>query len=568
MIPGYCPDSAPPGEKAVYAALQSDSKTADWIVVHSLALADHVRQVQGEADFVAIVPGHGIAVIEIKSHQSVHRDEDGLWRLGNGSPTPRSPFQQANEAMHSVREFLLKKGINLHSIPLASCAWFTGVRARTMLPPNPEWHDWQVLDSEDLRNAAEAVLRTLAGETHHLSAKLRGFGADGVGPDEEGAQRIALALRPRFELSTVAGDRRRARESQLNAFIDEQFLALDSAADNRQVLFTGPAGSGKTFLAMESARREIAKGNRGRLLCFNRFLGNRLHLDMQDVEGLSSGTFHRELMRIAGIQHVPDGASSHFWEEELPERALNVLLEGDPDLLSDFLVVDEVQDLASDAYLDVLDLMVKGGLREGRVLLFGDFERQAIFENERGRERLRARAPMLSSHKLVTNCRNLPRIGFQANLLSNLQPGYSSFRRTDDGIDPDLIPYAVGSDPSALLASAIRRLKDEGFELNEITVLSPLREQSTAASSEDTWLRQILKEGKGLPAKPGQVQYSTIHAFKGLESPAVIITDLDETTATDNNFEALLYVGLTRATDRLIAFIEGSTLRGVLGART
>jgi hypothetical protein len=568
MIPGYCPESAPPGEKAVYAALQSDSDTADWVVVHSLALADHVRQVQGEADFVAIVPGHGIAVIEIKSHQSVHRDEDGLWRLGSGSPTPRSPFQQANEAMHSVREFLLKKGINLHSIPLVSCAWFTGVRARTMLPPNPEWHDWQVLDSEDLTNAAGAVLRTLRGETRHLSARLKGFGAEGVGPDEEGSQRIALALRPRFELATVAGDRRRARESQLNAFIDEQFLALDSAEDNRQVLFTGPAGSGKTFLAMESARREIAKGNRGRLLCFNRFLGNRLRLDMQDVDGLTSGTFHRELMKLAGIQHVPDGASSQFWEEELPERALDALLEGDPDLLSDFLVVDEVQDLASDAYLDVLDLMVKGGLKEGRVLLFGDFERQSIFENERGRERLRAHAPMLSSHKLVTNCRNLPRIGFQANLLSNLQPGYSSFRRTDDGVDPDLVRYAAGSDQSALLASAIRRLKDEGFELHEITVLSPLREQSTAASSEDTWLRQILKEGKGLPAKPGQVQYSTIHAFKGLESPAVIITDLDEATTTDNNFEALLYVGLTRATDRLIAFIEGSTLRGVLGART
>jgi ATP-dependent exoDNAse (exonuclease V) beta subunit len=49
-----------------------------------------------------------------------------------------------------------------------------------------------------------------------------------------------------------------------------------------------------------------------------------------------------------------------------------------------------------------------------------------------------------------------------------------------------------------------------------------------------------------------------------LESPAVVITDLDKATANDN-FDSLLYVGLTRATDRLIAFIETDTLRKTIG---
>ncbi|AJR30263.1 hypothetical protein G155_00233 [Mycobacterium sp. VKM Ac-1817D] len=60
------------------------------------------------------------------------------------------------------------------------------------------------------------------------------------------------------------------------------------------------------------------------------------------------------------------------------------------------------------------------------------------------------------------------------------------------------------------------------------------------------------------------MQYSTVHAFKGLESPAVVITDLDQTTANEN-FDSLLYVGLTRATDRLIALIETNTLRKAIG---
>src|SRR5699024_6404870 len=161
--------------------------------------------------------------------------------------------------------------------------------------------------------------------------------------------------------------------------------------------------------------------------------------------------------------------------------------------------------------------------KEGRLLLFGDFERQAIFDNETGRDRVRSRAPYLPTHKLTQNCRNLPRIGYQANLFSQLQPGYKRFRRQDDGVDPVFRQYQAGQDQSRLLTEAIRELKDDGYELSEIVVLSPLRNASTAATTSDSWLRQILKPADGLAARPGQVHYSTIHAFKGLEAPAVVV---------------------------------------------
>lgn len=567
MMPAFCPDDAPPGEKAVYAALRDSEGTDQWLVLHSLGIADHVRQVEGEADFVVIIPDTGILVIEVKSHQSIDRRSDGTWKLGNDAPTARGPFQQASEAMHSLRSYLEKKHVDLRSIPMLSAAWFTGVRARTMLPANPEWHDWQVMDSEDLKSAPAAILRTLVAGTTHLDDKIKHFSYGGVGPDSDKAERIVSLLRPKFELVTVAGDRRRARESQLVTFVEEQFLALDAASDNHSVLFTGPAGSGKTFLAMESARREIATGKQGRMLCFNRFLGKRLASDLADLEGLHVGTFHQELLRLAAVDHVPEDAGPEFWNEELPERAMEALIDGGSSLVSDFLVIDETQDVATDSYLDVLDLMVTGGLKEGRLLLFGDFERQAIFDSETGRDRLRSRAPYLSSHKLMQNCRNLPRIGYQVNLLSHLQPGYQQFRRQDDGIDPVFRQYQAGQDQSTLLTTAIRGLKDDGYELSEIVVLSPLRNASIAATTNDPWLRQILKPADGLAARPGQVQYSTIHAFKGLEAPAVVVTDLDAATTTDN-FDSLLYVGLTRATDRLVALIEASTLRHAIGGTT
>jgi hypothetical protein len=163
MMPAYCPESAPPGEKALYAALASSDGTEGWIALHSLGIAEHVRQVEGEADFVVIVPGHGLLIIEVKSHHTINRLDDGRWKLGNDAPTSRSPFQQAGEAMHSLRAYLQRKNVDVHSFSMLSAVWFTSVRARTMLPASPEWHAWQVLDSQDLRAGVPAAICARSG---------------------------------------------------------------------------------------------------------------------------------------------------------------------------------------------------------------------------------------------------------------------------------------------------------------------------------------------------------------------------------------------------------------------
>ena len=563
MMPAYCPESAPPGEQALYEALAVSPDTEDWLVFHSLAIADHVRQVEGETDFVVLVPMKGILVVEVKSHQNIEVLDDGRWKLGNMAPKVRSPFQQAKEAMYSIRQYLQQQQMDLRSTPMVYAVWFTHVRARNLLPSSPEWHEWQVLDSEDLRRGApSAILRTLTKGTEHLEQTIRNFRSRTVGPDEKTAERLAIALRPRFEMFASAGDRRLARVSELVVFVEEQYQALDAMSDNREVLFTGPAGSGKTFLAIEAARREAAQGLRGRLLCFNSLLGRRLREELREFSGLTVGTVHQEMLRLADID-PPRDADSRFWGSELPDRVLEAMLDGQQDPAADFLVVDEVQDIAREPFLDFLDLLVDGGLRDGRLMLFGDFEQQAIFESEDGRALLKERSPYLVYNRLVTNCRNLPRIGYVVNAFSGLEPGYENFRRQDDGVDPAFVTYEVGSDQSALLIQSVRKLRSEGFDLHEITVLSVLNSGSTAESTTDPWLCQILHRADGSPPRPGRLQFSTIHAFKGLESPAVVMTDLDRRVVP--NIEPLLYVGFTRATDRLVAVIESGTLQNALG---
>ncbi len=555
MIPPLFPDGSPPGEQSVYRALANDSSTDDWIVLHSLNIAEHVRNPEGEADFVVIAPELGVLVIEVKSHDHF-TFENGLWRLGSQQPTSRGPFKQASEALHSIRNELKRKKVELRSTPVVSAVWFTHARARTMLKPSLEWADWQVLDSEDLKSdPIGAIRRALVGGLAHLEETFPGFSYGGVGPDTATTSQICAVLRPNFEFGVVAGDRRTARKSQLIRFVEEQFGALDAMSDNERVLFTGPAGTGKTFLAMEAVRRELATGSQGRLICYNSLLGRRLANDLPPDPRLTVGTFHSQMLSLTGAT-VPHEADSRFWEVELPERAIEVLLE-EAVPQADFLIIDEIQDLLSEPYLDVLDLLVKGGMSGGRLLMFGDFERQALFDDGQGRQLLEGRSPFLASHRLTMNCRNLPRICKVVNMFSGLTPGYQKYRRDDDGANPAWLPYTRAEDQSSLLRKAVERLREESFELHEIVVLSPLGAGSVANVTADPWLKSVLEPADGVRARKGKIRYSSIHAYKGLEAPAVIVTDLDR--ASVPNFVSVLYVGLTRATDRLYGVIEAGT---------
>ena len=52
----------------------------------------------------------------------------------------------------------------------------------------------------------------------------------------------------------------------------------------------------------------------------------------------------------------------------------------------------------------------------------------------------------------------------------------------------------------------------------------------------------------------GQLLFSTIHRFKGLESPVVILTDFDQIDYT--SYKNLLYVGMTRARSALYVVLS------------
>lgn len=545
MIPPVFDESMPsPGERLLFDRLQRDPGTEGWVVLHSLGLADHPSQVCGEVDFVVVVPGLGVLCLEVKAHRRIARDASGRWLLGNRPPTQRSPFKQADDQMRSIITFLRNAHLSLAHVPVLSAVWFTNCDAD--LPPSIEWHSWQMLDRSSLGvSVATTLSEVLAQGRRHLAEKTATV-LD-PGPDQTACERIVRALRPEFELAASMQPVHSQRTQQLLKFTEEQYDALDTMQRSPRVLFSGAAGTGKTFLAVEAARRASQQHKSVRLVCYNRLLAAWLRTVVPD--GVTAVTLHALMCQAAGVQ-PPEPATPSWWSEELPDLALDALLEG---ALSpaEVLVVDEAQDLTAQPYLDVLDLSVIGGLSAGTWTMFGDFERQAIFGTASGSGDILTRAADTAQGALAKNCRNTPRVGGMAEKLARLNPGYKGFRRPDDGVNVVFRPYTGRRDQERQLLTQLNRLAEDGFRPDDIVILSP-DARGAAADCNDPALRNRLCPLSA--SAPGRTRYGTVHAFKGLDAPAVIVTDID--SVTDQTAADLLYIAMTRSTGPLCLLVD------------
>jgi hypothetical protein len=576
MIPPTIGDDAPPGEHAVFAALQHAPD--DWVVFHSLEIAHHVSQVQGEADFVVLAPGHGVLVIEVKSHESIEADGDGRWRYGKRDWVTRSPFEQASGAQHSIIEFLESRGSGPVGYPIFHAAWLTQL-SKSSFAKGIGWHEWQLLDAADLvaGKAPSAIIRTLNKASAHLAETINGYRRVTGQPDQAHTERITELLTPRFQLELSAKELARRREHEQATFTAEQVKILDVVGSNPRLLVEGPAGSGKTWVAAEAARRAAESGKRTLVVVFNRLIEARLAelcgegIEVRRIHSLMAQVVDRQAGKNEAQRKLASGRVERDWYDvTLPEQALEAALELGPQY--DYLVVDEAQDVALKQYLDVLDELLVGGLAQAPVFITGDFDHQVIYRRHSvvesaahgagdeapdapstPRETILRRVPGLMQLRLTSNVRTTPEVArFVAELIG--EPTlYSEHRRSDDDqVSVERHTFTTMDEQLRLLADAVERILSEPFTVRELVILSPYaRERSAvgqALAHPATDARLTSRLGTSIDDTT-RIRWGSIHEFKGLEAPAVILTDVD---LSKEYHRDLLYVGASRATDRLV----------------
>ncbi|MCG7936315.1 MAG: NERD domain-containing protein [Candidatus Thiodiazotropha taylori] len=477
-----------------------------WFAMHSLNLPRHEYKRFGEIDFVVCGP-EGLFVLEVKGGRvSCH---DGIWettnRYGETDRLKESPFSQANSALHG----LLKK------LPdTISKAFVVGygviMPGVERLPDSAEWDRAVLADGRDFRQFEKWLERFI----RHWRAK------DTNKPAASPSQLKALQqfLRPDFEAVVPMHVSVHDVEARIVRLTEDQLRWVDAIEVNPRVICSGGAGTGKTMLALELARRWCAAGMKTVLACHSPWL--KRYLERHAVPGLTvslADSIHVTARR-AGIDKF------------------------------DALIVDEGQDILNMDALDMLDSFLSGGISEGRWCFFHDVNNQSGLCGSYvpdAYEYLSSSNPL--QIPLKTNCRNtLP-------ILQRIQ-GYLNADVGNSGVgDGPAVREVYVADTDSAIKALEKELHDlvdgEGFNPGDIVVLSPvLFSQSWTSSLSDNMRNSITVLDDASPRNINRhtIGFAQIGDFKGLESEVVVLVDMPRPGYSES-LRSLHYVGMSRA---------------------
>jgi hypothetical protein len=519
--PGLWPREAPRGgtshaEVEVWKALRT-SLPKGWSAWHSLRLREGVSWL-GEGDFVIANPRRGVLVLEVKGGQiSVH---DGRWFSWN-KELERPPLHQALGFKQLLSRRLAGHGCQPPAIGAAVCFPDTEFER----PPTEDLLDGAVVGKAQLRWLGEAL--------PPLMERALPPAGDAVG---SWIDRIHALWGETWVPALSLGGRAKALGEDRFALTEAQLETVEGLAENERVLVQGGAGSGKTLLAAEAARREAAAGRRVLLLCFThplqRWLEARLAgtgVTVRTVSGLAWAT-----LKDAGeATQPPEITDSGYWKETLL-RAGDLVEQG-----WDCVVVDEAQDLQEEAWLLVSSLAPAGT----RLWAFHD-PGQSFWPDRRPPTDLFERA---ARFRLKGGKRCPPGIQALANRWLGEPYDEEAIR---DAEASGVIGSIESPTPAALpdrIGREIDRMLSEGLSPGDIAVVS-LRGQTV---KDAVFTRGQIGRHRIVRADaPDMAEHVVADSFlrwKGLERPAVIVTDLPAPGTELTQLGVRMYVALTRA---------------------
>jgi hypothetical protein len=518
MYPQRLPENTPASERSIFAALQQ--LRDPWRAFHSVAWQSRRkgRQGDGEADFVLLHPKHGLIVIEAKGGSITIKD--GEWFTSNkGGLYPIDPFEQAVSSKHALVRYLRDAIPELPRIAAGHAVWFPRVKVSGDL--SAQAPDALVLDRTDLQRPAAAINDVVNHWNLHKAI------------DEQSIEAITDRLAPTVTIRhTLADDIAEVQARQVE-LTEMQRRALAGLSRARRVLVYGGAGTGKTVLAEERARRLSADGFRVVLTCFNRPLGDALGGEFEDNDLVTAGSFHhlaRRWITDAGLE-FPAQAPEGFWDDPVGELLLEAFAEGD--FAADAIIIDEGQDF-DDSWFVALE----GALDdpdEGLFLVFAD-PHQAIYRENW--------VPPIDAveYSLDLNCRNTNQIAaVVARIYGDELPSMGT-----DGPDPRFIPIESAEGVEKALRGALHSLVNEGnLAADDVVILTQQRKTKDrlVGQSPAGLLLEAIEE------RTAGVAVETIHRYKGLEASAavVILSRLEKPRD-----RALAYIGLSRPRVQLV----------------
>ncbi|MGW0329049.1 NERD domain-containing protein [Nocardia sp. NPDC003183] len=488
-------------ERRVFEALAASGLRGT--ALHSLNLPTHEYKLTSELDFVLVLD-ELVLVVEVKGAQI--SCNNGLWtysdRSGHHRQDREGPFKQVNSGMYALRDRLRQQiGVAVDDIAFGTLVVTPDV---DLALSSFEWDDETYCGRGQFsRGFVSAVNRAVAYWGGRQPEKLP--------IDKHLHGNLIQQLRPSFDRSPLLDARAITLDVAFVRLTDEQFTRLDLISEAPRVLCNGGAGTGKTFLATEVARRQVLLGRAVLFICRSEVLA----------------AYVRELMAGSGV--AVHAAS------ELPSNQQ-----------FDAVMIDEAQDLMNFDSLDRLEATIVGGWSDGRWVMFMDQNRQADLYGDFDSEALQyiqSFSPVPAT--LQTNCRNTREIAFQTRALTGADTGVAA---AGSGPEVEMVTVDDPAAETAALELHLRVLRDHEVPVGAVTIVSLRGDWETSAARGLRVARKgtLRVLGKGSAAGwPGDdLTWASAVNIKGLENRFVCVVDID---SLDSEAEInLLYVALSR----------------------
>ncbi|WP_196806201.1 nuclease-related domain-containing DEAD/DEAH box helicase [Rhodococcus sp. 114MFTsu3.1] len=493
-------DEVTSSERRVFDSLASGGLRGT--ALHSLNLPEHAYKRTGELDFVLVLEDL-ILVIEVKGGQvSCH---DRVWtyrdRAGHHRTSREGPFNQAQSGMYALRDRLRTRvGHAVDDIAFG----YLVVTPDVDIPSGFEWADETYCGRGPYNRGLDRAIER--AQAYWLAKEPRRFVID-----SNLHSRLMHDLRPSFDQSPLLDARASALEASMVRLTDEQYSRLDLISEEPRVICSGGAGTGKTFLATEVARRQSLVGRRVLFTCRSTVLA-------AFVKELLAGTS----VDVMAIDEIPVSGSY------------------------DVLVVDEAQDLMTFDILNDLESVIAGGWADGRWVMFLDQNAQAHFYGDFDTDALQY---VESFHPvrptLKFNCRNTREIAFQTRAYTGADTGVATA-----GAGPEVIYANISNRQSetAALEAHLRTLRENEVRPGNITIVSVRGDwESSAAKGLRDFRKGRLERVTPERAAnwPGtSMSWASAIDVKGMENRFVCVIDIDSVTSEKE--ANLLYVALSR----------------------
>lgn len=555
MVPDFISeDCRSPAERKLFDKFARELPD-DFTVLHSLGVARHRYKLYAEADFVLIHPS-AIIVFEVKGGRIARRD--GAWyftdRFGSMHRRRESPMQQAASVTAAIRNAVRHLFGQLSpqaTVAYGSSTFFPDIEFAEV---SPEWDLRRIYDAAAWHRPMREIVQDAVDYSRAEMQRTTSHAPTVLSADQ--LAKLKEYLRGDFEkvpslASAVAG-----HEHEMVRLATPQYAIIDRTAKNLRMVIEGPAGSGKTLIALECARRHAEAGRRVLYVCYNKLLA--LHLQAyasrnKFTGSLSIGTLHGHclsVLREAGVRIPAEVADRELFADEIPRKVAEALASLSGLRRWEVLVVDEGQDIASHApFIRALEGLIEGGFGKGRWIWFED-PRQRIIRHG-GSEPLDLSIFSPSFFTLTKNWRNTDQIATFTSVATTFPlPELSGIA------GPTVRTFSGGAEERAkALDATVAALLRDGCRPEHIVLLTARAEQraSFADRTSIAGLKPVPFDPT-LTAESGQIRFSSVYRFKGLEAKVIILADIDELSSVEARREA--YVGMSRANSALYVVLS------------